>query len=85
MMFLDWISSIVQIVLVNVVLSGDNAMVIALAASSLPPEKRRRAMLCGTGLAIGIRLVLTFTVSYVLLIPGLRFSATFCWRTSRAS
>src|SRR5208337_2841586 len=73
MMFLDWISSIIQIMLVNVVLSGDNAMVIALAASSLPPEKRQRAMLWGTGLAIGMRMVLTFAVAYVLLIPGLRF------------
>ena len=72
-MFLDWISSIIQIMLVNVVLSGDHAMVIALAASSLPPEKRQRAMLWGTGLAIGMRMVLTFAVSYVLLIPGLRF------------
>jgi len=72
-MFLDWCSSIIQIMLVNVVLSGDNAMVIALAASSLPPEKRRGAMLWGTGLAIGMRMVLTFAVSYVLLIPGLRF------------
>ncbi|MGD0044097.1 MAG: TerC family protein [Isosphaeraceae bacterium] len=73
MMFLDWIFSIIQTMLVNVVLSGDNAMVIALAASSLPPEKRQRAMLWGTGLAIGMRMVLTFAVSYVLLIPGLRF------------
>ena len=69
-MFLDWIFSIIQIMLVNVVLSGDNAMVIALAASSLPPEKRQRAMLWGTGLAIGMHMVLTFAVSYVLLIPG---------------
>ena len=59
--------------LVNVVLSGDNAMVIALAASKPTPQKRQRAMLWGTGLAIGMRLVLTFAVSYVLLIPGLRF------------
>jgi YjbE family integral membrane protein len=73
MMFLDWIFSIIQIILVNVVLSGDNAMVIALAANSLTPEKRRRAMLWGSGLAIGMRMVLTFAVSYVLLVPGLRF------------
>ena len=72
-MFLDWFSSIFQIMLVNVVLSGDNAMVIALAAGSLPPQARRQAMLWGTGLAIAMRLVLTFAVSYVLLIPGLRF------------
>ena len=72
-MYLDWISSIIQIMLVNVVLSGDNAMVIALAANTLPPKKRKCAMLWGTGLAIAMRLVLTFVVSYLLLIPGLRF------------
>jgi len=72
-MALDWISSIIQIVLVNAVLSGDNAMVIALAAHNLPAAQRTKAMLWGTGLAIVMRLVLTFTVSYLLLIPGLRF------------
>lgn len=71
-MVLDWLSSIFQIILVNVVLSGDNAMVIALAAGSLPSHARRQAMLWGTGLAIAMRLVLTFAVSYVLLVPGLR-------------
>jgi YjbE family integral membrane protein len=72
-MSVDWISSIVQIVLVNVVLSGDNAIVVALAAHNVPPEQRTKAMLWGTCLAIGMRLVLTFAVSYLLMIPGLRF------------
>ena len=72
-MLLDWCSSIFQIMLVNVVLSGDNAMVIALAASSLPPGQRKQAMLWGTGLAVALRMVLTFVVAYLLLIPGLRF------------
>ncbi len=72
-MTLDWVSSIVQIVLINAVLSGDNAMVIALAAHRLPPAQRRKAMLWGTGLAIVMRLLLTFVVSVLLVIPGLRF------------
>ena len=72
-MALDWVSSILQIVLINAVLSGDNAMVIALAAHRLPPAQRRQAMLWGTGLAIVMRLLLTFVVSALLLIPGLRF------------
>jgi YjbE family integral membrane protein len=72
-MNLDSVSSIVQIVLINAVLSGDNAVVIALAAHGLPPARRRQAMLWGSGLAIVMRLVLTFLVSYLLLLPGLRF------------
>ncbi len=58
-MALDWVSSIIQIVLVNAVLSGDNAMVIALAAHRLPAAQRRQAMLWGSGLAIVMRLLLT--------------------------
>ena len=72
-MALDWVSSIIQIVLVNAVLSGDNAMVIALAAHRLPAAQRRQAMLWGSGLAIVMRLLLTFVVSALLLVPGLRF------------
>src|SRR5271165_7073592 len=72
-MALDWVSSILQIVLVNAVLSGDNAMVIALAAHRLPAKQRRQAMLWGSGLAIVMRLLLTFVVSVLLLLPGLRF------------
>jgi YjbE family integral membrane protein len=72
-MNLDSVSSIVQIVLINAVLSGDNAVVIALAAHGLPPAQRRQAMLWGSALAIVMRLVLTFLVSYLLLLPGLRF------------
>jgi YjbE family integral membrane protein len=72
-MAFDWVSSILQIVLVNAVLSGDNAMVIALAAHRLPAAQRRQAMILGTGLAIVLRLVLTLVVSVLLLVPGLRF------------
>jgi YjbE family integral membrane protein len=73
-MSLDSVSSILQVVLVNAVLSGDNAIVIALVARNLPPGQRRRAMLCGSALAIVMRLLLTFVVSGLLLVPGLRFS-----------
>jgi YjbE family integral membrane protein len=69
----DSVSSIVQIVLINAVLSGDNAVVIALASHGLPPARRRQAMFYGTALAVFLRLVLTFVVSYLLLLPGLGF------------
>jgi len=71
---LDAIASIAQIFLINFVLSGDNALVIAMAARHLPPPERRAAMIWGSGMAIGLRLILTLMVSYVLLVPGLRFA-----------
>jgi YjbE family integral membrane protein len=70
-MALDSVSSILQVVVVNAVLSGDNAVVIALAAHHLPAPERRKAMLLGSGLAIVLRLSLTVVVSWLLLVPGL--------------
>ena len=67
------LASLVQIVLINVVLSGDNALVIAMVARHLPASQRRAAMLWGGAVAITLRLALTLAVSYVLMIPGLRF------------
>jgi len=67
------LAAIFQIVLINAVLSSDNALVIAMAARQLPHSQRRAAMLWGGGVAIFLRLVLTLAVSYVLKVPGLRF------------
>src|SRR5208337_890831 len=67
------LASLAQIVLINVVLSGDNALVIAMVARHLPASQRRAAMLWGGAVAIALRLALTLAVSYVLMIPGLRF------------
>lgn len=62
-----------QVVLVNVVLSGDNALVIAMAARQLPERQRRAAMFWGTFFAVACRLFLTFVVSQAIAVPGLRF------------
>src|SRR6516165_8755036 len=72
-MTLDYFISILKIVLVDLVLSGDNAVVIAMAAYLLPPRQRRQAMFWGCFLAIAMRVVLTLVVSHLLLWPGLRF------------
>jgi len=66
-------TAILQIVLINIVLSGDNAVVIAMAAHHLPADQRRKAMLWGCMFAIGLRLILTLVVGYILMIPGVRF------------
>ncbi|WP_165226930.1 TerC family protein [Aquisphaera insulae] len=68
----EYIGSILKLVLIDLVLSGDNAVVIGLAASLLPPGHRAKAMLWGCGLAIVMRISLTLVVAEILLLPGLR-------------
>ncbi|MGN6704239.1 MAG: TerC family protein [Burkholderiaceae bacterium] len=61
-----------NIFLINVVLSGDNAIVIAMAARGLPPEKRRTAVVLGSVGAIVIRVLLTVFALHLLTLPYLR-------------
>jgi len=61
-----------QVLFVNLLLSGDNAVVIALACRSLPPELTRRAMLIGIDGAIALRILLTTFASFMLSIPLLK-------------
>jgi len=60
------------IVLIDIVLAGDNALVIGMAANRLPPELRKRAIFWGTFGAIGIRFVSVAALTYLLMVPGLR-------------
>ena len=73
-MTLDYLGSILKIILFDLVLSGDNAVVIGLAAHLLPARQRRQAMLWGCGMAIVMRVALTLVVAHLLLFPGLRFA-----------
>ena len=66
-----WWSALLAIILIDLVLAGDNAIVIALAARSLPPDLRRKAIMWGTVGAIGVRAVMTLGVVWLLKIPGL--------------
>ncbi|SCK26133.1 YjbE family putative metal transport protein [Vogesella sp. LIG4] len=61
-----------QVFLFDLLLSGDNALVIAMACRSLPPALRRRAVLLGTGFAILLRVLLTTLASFLLAIPMLK-------------
>ena len=61
-----------QILLVNIVLSGDNAVVIALAARSLPPQQQKLAIIWGSGAAIAMRIVLTIFAVQLLTLPYLK-------------
>lgn len=61
------------IVLIDLVLAGDNAIVIALAARNLPPEHQNKAIVWGTIAAIVVRSTMTLCVVWLLQIPGLMF------------
>ena len=66
----DW-ATLVQILGVNIVLSGDNAVLIALAAAGLPAEQRPKAIMFGMVLAVVLRIILSIAAVQLLAIPGL--------------
>jgi len=66
-----WWSALLAIVLIDLVLAGDNAIVIALAARNLPPHLQKKAIAWGTVGAIVVRSVMTVGVVWLLKIPGL--------------
>src|SRR6218665_2172320 len=66
-----WWSALLAIILIDLVLAGDNAIVIALAARSLPSHLQRKAIVWGTVGAIVVRSVMTISVVWLLKIPGL--------------
>ncbi|HWA13280.1 MAG TPA: TerC family protein [Burkholderiales bacterium] len=68
----DFWVDLAQIVGVNIVLSGDNAVVIAMAARSLPARHQKAAIVAGSGAAIVLRVVLTAIAARVLALPFLR-------------
>ena len=66
-----WIA-VLQIILIDILLGGDNAVVIALACRKLPPNLRTKGILWGTAGAIGLRVVLIFFALTLLAIPYLK-------------
>jgi YjbE family integral membrane protein len=66
-----WWSALLAIVLIDLVLAGDNAIVIALAARNLPPALKQKAIIWGTIGAIVVRSAMTVGVVWLLKIPGL--------------
>jgi YjbE family integral membrane protein len=65
-----WVS-VAQIIMIDILLGGDNAVVIALACRNLPPEQRRRGIAWGVAGAIGLRVVLIFFAIHLLALPFL--------------
>lgn len=71
---MDTLKILTSIVVVNLLLSGDNALVIALASRSLPERQKKLAILWGGIGAIGLRVILTFIAVFLLTIPYLQFA-----------
>src|SRR3954466_6448245 len=63
---------LLKIIGVNIILSGDNAVVIALAARSLPPKQQKQAVFWGAGAAIILRVILTVFAVALLALPWLK-------------
>ncbi|KLK95018.1 hypothetical protein AA309_00810 [Microvirga vignae] len=70
--FLPQILKVLGIIWINVILSGDNAVVIALACRGLPQDKRRIGMILGAGVAVALRIVFTVLVAALLSTPFLK-------------
>ncbi len=68
----SWGLSLLEIIWVNILLSGDNAMVIAMACRSLPERQRRWGIICGAGAAVVLRIAFTGALGVVLEVPYLK-------------
>lgn len=82
---LETVVDIVQIIFADIILSGDNALVIGMAAAGLSPELRKKAIFMGMALAAGLRIFFAAIASYLIAIPGILFFggcllAWVCWR-----
>src|ERR1700712_1460753 len=66
-----WIAAL-QIIGVNVILSGDNAVVIAMACLTLPPKQRLWGMVLGAGVAVLLRVVFTLVIAQAMTYPFLK-------------
>ncbi|CAN7281628.1 TerC family protein [Bosea sp. LjRoot90] len=66
-----WVS-LLQIIWIDLLLSGDNAVVIALACRSLPENRRKLGIWLGAGAAVGLRIIFAMVVSYLLAVPFLK-------------
>jgi YjbE family integral membrane protein len=67
----DYFSALLSIIVIDLVLAGDNAIVIGLAARTLPKDQQKKVILWGTAGAIIIRIIATLAVVWLLKIPGL--------------
>ncbi|MFL5338193.1 MAG: YjbE family putative metal transport protein [Geminicoccaceae bacterium] len=90
---LSQLAALVSVVLIDVVLAGDNAVVVGTAAAGLPPAEQRRVILLGAGLALVARILFALVATQLLAIIGLLLAGGLLllwvgwkiWRELRAS
>ena len=80
-----WIADVAQIIFADIILSGDNALVIGMAAAGLSPTLRKRAIFIGMAMAAGLRILFAIVASHLLAIQGILIIggvllAWVCWR-----
>ena len=77
----SFLSALLSIILIDLVLAGDNAVVIALAVRNLPPKQKRWGIILGSGAAVLLRVACTMFVAQMLRIPLLKFTggALIAW------
>ena len=68
----DQLTILVQIIFIDLVLAGDNAIIIGMVASQFPPDQRKKIIFWGIGGAVILRIILTLITAYLLQISGLR-------------
>ena len=79
------LAAFLQVIMIDLVLAGDNAVVIGLAAAGLPPEHRRKAILLGIAAATLLRIVFALIATWLLDVTGLLFAGGLlllwvCWK-----
>src|SRR6185369_8518939 len=84
----DALTALLQVVLIDLVLAGDNAVVIGLAAAGLPAEQRRRAIVVGIIAATALRIVFAGVATQLLQVIGLLLAGGIlllwvCWKMWR--
>jgi len=68
----DFLTRLISIVIIDLILAGDNAVVIAMAVRSLPPHQRKKGIIFGAGAAVGLRVLCAFFVAQMLTINFLK-------------
>ncbi len=79
---------IIQIIFADIILSGDNALIIGMAAAGLPPKLRKKAIFIGMALAAGLRILFAVIAVWLITIKGVKLFggvllAWVCWRFYR--
>ena len=82
---LEWFLDVSQIIIADIVLSGDNALIIGMAAATVPEKNRKKVIFFGLMAAAVLRIMFALLASYLISIPGLLFLGGLllfwvCWK-----